>query len=55
MLRKVDLPQPDGPITATNSPGFTSRSTSRSAVVSTSVGAIDFAQMLQRDHACSGC
>src|SRR5215469_1796768 len=37
MLRKVDFPQPDGPITATNSPPATSRLMSRSAVVSTSV------------------
>ena len=31
MLRSVDLPQPDGPITATNSPGSTVKSTPRSA------------------------
>ena len=33
MLNKVDLPQPDGPITARNSPGATSNDTSSSAVM----------------------
>ena len=36
MFSRVDLPQPDGPMMATNSPAFTSRFTSRSAHVSTS-------------------
>ena len=31
MLSSVDFPQPDGPITATNSPGLTVKSTPRSA------------------------
>src|ERR1700755_1413153 len=31
MLSSVDLPQPDGPITATNSPGVIVKSTPRSA------------------------
>src|SRR3954447_22663140 len=31
MLSSVDLPQPDGPITATNSPGVTVKSTPRNA------------------------
>ncbi len=31
MLKSVDLPQPDGPITATNSPCFTSSETLSSA------------------------
>ena len=30
-LSSVDLPQPDGPMTATNSPGFISKSTPRNA------------------------
>ncbi len=37
MLSSVDLPQPDGPMTATNSPLPSSRSTPSSAVVSSSV------------------
>jgi len=37
MLRSIDLPQPEGPMMATNSPAATSRATLRSAVVSTSV------------------
>src|SRR5580704_677138 len=36
MLNKVDLPQPDGPITAKNSPGATSNDTLSSAVSSPS-------------------
>ena len=36
MLRRVDFPHPDGPITATYSPSFTLRVTLLSAVVSTS-------------------
>src|ERR1700677_3979 len=36
MLNKVDLPQPDGPITARNSPGATSNETSSRAVMSPS-------------------
>jgi len=32
MLNKVDLPQPDGPITARNSPGATVNDTLSSAV-----------------------
>src|SRR5690606_19640573 len=35
MLRKVVLPEPDGPVTATNSPSRTCRSSERSAWVST--------------------
>ena len=31
MVRKVVLPEPDGPVTATNSPSFTSMLKSRSA------------------------
>ncbi len=31
MLSNVDLPHPDGPITATNSPGLTVKSTPRNA------------------------
>ena len=37
MLRSVDLPQPDGPMTATNSPASISRETPCRARVSTSV------------------
>ena len=37
MLSRVDLPQPDGPMMATNSPGAISSETSSSAWVSTSV------------------
>src|SRR6188508_2385958 len=37
MLSSVDLPQPEGPITATNSPASICRLTSLSACVSTSV------------------
>src|SRR5262249_1557310 len=36
MLRKVVLPEPDGPVTATNSPSPTETDRSRSAWVSTS-------------------
>src|SRR5665213_500880 len=36
MLNKVDLPQPDGPITARNSPGATSNETLSSATTSPS-------------------
>src|SRR6185369_6097160 len=35
ILRSVDLPQPEGPITARNSPGRTSSDRSSSAAVST--------------------
>jgi len=35
MVRKVVLPEPEGPVTATNSPGFTSRLNWRRAKVST--------------------
>src|ERR1700730_5917153 len=35
ILSRVDLPQPEGPITARNSPGRTSRDRSSSAAVST--------------------
>jgi hypothetical protein len=34
MLRKVVLPDPEGPVTVTNSPSFTSMSKPRSACVS---------------------
>src|SRR5690606_18949984 len=37
MLSSVDLPQPDGPMTATNSPAEMRRLTSFSAAVSTSL------------------
>ena len=37
MLSSVDLPQPDGPMMATNSPGAISSETSPSAWVSTSL------------------
>ena len=37
MFSKVDLPQPDGPMIDVNSPAAIVRSTSLSAVVSTSV------------------
>ena len=36
MCMNVDLPEPDGPVTARNSPGSTSRFTPRSAFTSTS-------------------
>src|SRR5690606_24472932 len=36
MLRRVDLPQPEGPMMETNSPAWTSRLTLLRAVVSTS-------------------
>lgn len=36
MCMNVDLPEPDGPVTATNSPRWTSRLTPRSAFTSTS-------------------
>src|SRR5438094_6325139 len=36
MCMKVDLPDPDGPVTATNSPRWTSRFTPRNALTSTS-------------------
>src|SRR5712691_5672969 len=36
MCMKVDLPEPDGPVTARNSPRWTSRFTPRSAFTSTS-------------------
>lgn len=36
MLSKVDLPQPDGPIMATNSPSSTVKDTLFKAIVSTS-------------------
>src|SRR4051794_36701666 len=36
MCMKVDLPEPDGPVTARNSPRSTSRLTPRSAFTSTS-------------------
>ena len=32
-LNKVDLPQPEGPITERNSPGLTSNETSSTAVI----------------------
>src|SRR5690242_18966828 len=35
MLRKVVLPEPDGPVTATNSPSRTCRTSERNAWVST--------------------
>ena len=35
MLSSVDLPQPEGPMMATNSPSFTSKLTPFKAVVST--------------------
>src|ERR1700739_690653 len=38
-LNKVDLPQPDGPITAKNSPGSTSKETWSRAMISPSVEA----------------
>ncbi len=36
MCINVDLPEPDGPVTATNSPGSTSSDTPRKARTSTS-------------------
>ena len=41
MLSKVDLPQPDGPMIATNSPSAMSRSIASSASRLDRVGAVD--------------
>ena len=44
MCMNVDLPEPDGPVTATNSPGSTSRFAPRSART------VDFADVVGLDE-----
>ena len=46
---KVDLPDPDGPITATNSPASMSMVTPRSARTLISPRSYTFAELLDRD------
>ena len=50
MFMQVDLPEPDGPITATNSPSWTDRSMPASAATSASPDAVDLGHAAQLDE-----
>ncbi len=50
MLRKVVLPEPDGPVTATNSPWLHVDLEAAQRVRLDHVGAVDFAQVLHAQH-----
>ena len=50
MWNSVDLPQPDGPMTETNSPGATSKDTSSTAVTAPLAGVVALGDALHGER-----